>query len=65
MPWYKREGTGKVYFWDHELTNGVKDTFLIADTFEDFIQSLSVEEYSDEEDDGILFMELDDDLLNS
>ncbi|MHA7768536.1 hypothetical protein [Bacillus atrophaeus] len=47
------------------MTNGVKDTFLIADSFEDFIQSLSIEEDSDEEDDGILFIELDDDLLNS
>ncbi|PRS09664.1 SMI1/KNR4 family protein [Bacillus atrophaeus] len=61
----KGKGSGKVYFWDHELTNGIKDTFLIADSFEDFIQILSVEEDSDEEDDGILFMELDDDLLNS
>ncbi|WP_406590376.1 SMI1/KNR4 family protein [Bacillus atrophaeus] len=61
----KGEGSGKVYFWDHELTNGVKDTFLIADSFEDFIQSLSIEEDSDEEDDGILFIELNADLLNS
>ncbi|KYD05255.1 hypothetical protein QFZ25_001895 [Bacillus atrophaeus] len=38
---------------------------MIADSFEDFIQSLSIEEDSDEEDDGILFIELDDDLLNS
>ncbi|MFA1794448.1 MULTISPECIES: SMI1/KNR4 family protein [Bacillus] len=63
----KGEETGKVYFWDHELTNGVKDTFLVANSFSDFIQSLFIEEVSDEddEDDGILSIELDDDLLNS
>nr|WP_187441488.1 SMI1/KNR4 family protein [Bacillus subtilis] len=61
----KGEATGKVYFWDHELTNGVKDTFLVANSFSDFIQSLFIEETSDDEDDDILFMELDDDLLNS
>ncbi|MED4816395.1 hypothetical protein [Bacillus atrophaeus] len=61
----KGEGSGNLYFWDHELTNRVKDNLLIADSFEDFIQSLFVEEDSDEEDVGILFIELDDDLLNS
>ncbi|MFB8091748.1 SMI1/KNR4 family protein [Bacillus velezensis] len=60
----KGEATGKVYFWDHELTNGVKDTFLVANSFSDFIQSLFTEEAADE-DDGILSIELDDDLLNS
>ncbi|RAP14940.1 hypothetical protein [Bacillus velezensis] len=29
----KGEATGKVYFWDHELTNGVKDTFLVSNSF--------------------------------
>ncbi|MDJ1631468.1 hypothetical protein QNN00_18185 [Bacillus velezensis] len=49
------------------MTNGVKDTFLVANSFSDFIQSLFIEEVSDEddEDDGILSIELDDDLLNS
>ncbi|MGX4294633.1 SMI1/KNR4 family protein [Bacillus sp. JK62] len=63
----KGEATGKVYFWDHELTNGIKDTFLVANSFSDFIQSLFIEETTDEddEDDGILSIELDDDLLNS
>ncbi|QYJ67066.1 SMI1/KNR4 family protein [Bacillus velezensis] len=61
----KGEATGKVYFWDHELTNGVKDTFLVSNSFSGFIQSLFVQEDSDEEDDGILYIELDDDLLNS
>ncbi|MED0776612.1 SMI1/KNR4 family protein [Bacillus velezensis] len=62
----KGEAAGKVYFWDHELTNGVKDTFLVAKSFSDFIQSLFIEEASDDdEDDGILSIELDDDLLNS
>ncbi|MEG7378046.1 SMI1/KNR4 family protein [Bacillus subtilis] len=61
----KGEATGKVYFWDHELTNGVKDTFLVANSFSDFIQSLFIEEASDDEDDGILSIELEDDLLNS
>ncbi|KOS49082.1 hypothetical protein AN272_20350 [Bacillus amyloliquefaciens] len=63
----KGEAAGKVYFWDHELTNGVKDTFLVANSFSDFIQSLFIEEATDgdDEDDGILSIELDDDLLNS
>ncbi|PSA93501.1 SMI1/KNR4 family protein [Bacillus atrophaeus] len=61
----KGEAAGKIYFWDHELTNGVKDTFLVANSFSDFIQSLFIEEVSDDEDDGILSIELDDDLLNS
>lgn len=56
----------KVWFWDHELSHPNKDFFLIAITFEVFILSLvdeSVE--ADEEDDGILYIELDDDSLNS
>ncbi|MCY8228717.1 SMI1/KNR4 family protein [Bacillus spizizenii] len=61
----KGGSTGNIYLWDHGLTNGVKDTFLIANSFSDFIQSLFVEESSDEEDDGILYIELDDDLLKS
>ncbi|WP_237730431.1 hypothetical protein [Bacillus halotolerans] len=61
----KGEAAGKVYFWDHELINGVKDTFLVANSFSDFIQSLFIEEASDKEDDGILYIELDDDLLSS
>ncbi|MGG1758468.1 hypothetical protein [Bacillus velezensis] len=55
-------GNGESLFWDHKLTNGTKDTFLVSNSFSDFIQSLFVEEDSDEEDDGILNIELDDDL---
>ncbi|MGO0713184.1 SMI1/KNR4 family protein [Bacillus subtilis] len=61
----KGEAAGKVNFLDHELINGVKDTFLVANSFSDFIQSLFIEEASDDGDDGILSIELEDDLLNS
>ncbi|CBI42398.1 hypothetical protein Bamy01_05710 [Bacillus amyloliquefaciens] len=33
----KEEATGKVYFLDHEMTDGVKDTFLVANSFSDFM----------------------------
>lgn len=56
----------KVWFWDHELSHPDKDFFLIANTFEVFILSLVDEPVeADEEDDGILYIELDDDFLNS
>ncbi|MFT0804042.1 SMI1/KNR4 family protein [Bacillus swezeyi] len=61
----KGEKTGKIYFWDHELRNGQKDLFLIANSFNDFIQSLFVQEtLEDGKDDGIVSFELDEDLLN-
>ncbi|WP_216664787.1 hypothetical protein [Bacillus sp. WMMC1349] len=48
-----------------KLTNGIKDTFLIANTFNDFIQSLFIKEDSEtDEDDGIVSVWLDDDSLN-
>ncbi|MCO4850697.1 SMI1/KNR4 family protein [Bacillus vallismortis] len=56
----------KILFWDHELSHPNKDFFLIANSFEEFILSLVDEPIEvDEEDDGILYIELDDDLLNS
>ncbi|MDZ5723133.1 SMI1/KNR4 family protein, partial [Bacillus sp. SXabc123] len=56
----------KILFWDHELSHPDKDFFLIANSFEEFILSLVDEPIeADEEDDGILYIELDDDLLNS
>lgn len=56
----------KILFWDHELSHPNKDFFLIANSFEEFILSLVDEPIeTDEEDDGILYIELDDDLLNS
>ncbi|WP_144624861.1 SMI1/KNR4 family protein [Bacillus velezensis] len=61
----KGDHVGRVYLWDHELTDGVKDTFLISNSFSDFIQSLFAGEIVDDEDDGILYIELDDDLLKS
>lgn len=61
----KGEKTGKIYFWDHELRNGQQDLFLIANSFNDFIQSLFVQETSEDgKDDGIVSFELDEDLLN-
>ncbi|MGQ5174979.1 SMI1/KNR4 family protein [Bacillus halotolerans] len=54
-----------ILFWDHELSNPNKDFFLIANSFEEFILSLVDEPIeSDKEDDGILYVKLDDDLLN-
>ncbi|MEC3755978.1 SMI1/KNR4 family protein [Bacillus halotolerans] len=56
----------KILFWDHELSHPDKDFFLIANSFEEFVLSLVDEPIeADEEDDGILYIELDDDLLNS
>ncbi|MCC8351695.1 SMI1/KNR4 family protein [Bacillus sp. AF23] len=56
----------KILFWDHELSHPDKDFFLIANSFEEFILSLVDEPIeADEEDDGILYIELDDDLLKS
>lgn len=56
----------KILFWDHELSHPNKDFFLIANSFEEFILSLVDEPIeTDEEHDGILYIELDDDLLNS
>lgn len=56
----------KILFWDHELSHPDKDFFLIANSFEEFILSLVDEpiEADEEDDDGILYIELDDDLLN-
>ncbi len=55
----------KKLFWDHELSHPHKDFFPIA-KFEEFVFSLVDEPIeSDKEDDGILFIELDDDLLSS
>lgn len=57
---------GKILFWDHELSHPDKDFFLIANSFEEFVFSLVDEPIeADKEDDGILYIELDDDLLNS
>lgn len=54
-----------ILFWDHELSYPNKDFFLIANSFEEFILSLVDEPIeSDKEDDGILYVKLDDDLLN-
>lgn len=55
----------KILFWDHELSHPDKDFFLIANSFEEFILSLVDEPIEAEEDDGILYIELDDDLLSS
>lgn len=56
----------KILFWDHELSHPDKDFFLIANSFEEFVFSLVDEPIeADKEDDGILCIELDDDLLNS
>lgn len=57
---------GKILFWDHELSHPDKDFFLIANSFEEFVFSLVDEPIeADKEDDGILYIELDDDLLSS
>lgn len=57
---------GKIFFWDHELSHPDKDFFLIANSFEEFVFSLVDEPIeADKEDDGILYIELDDDLLSS
>ncbi|CAF1811047.1 SMI1/KNR4 family protein [Bacillus subtilis] len=56
----------KILFWDHELSHPNKDFFLIANSFEEFIFSLVDKPIeTDEKDDGILYIELDDDLLSS
>lgn len=55
----------KILFWDHEFSHPDKDFFLIANSFEEFILSLVDEPIEAEEDDGILYIELDDDLLSS
>ncbi|MGQ5176208.1 SMI1/KNR4 family protein [Bacillus halotolerans] len=56
----------KILFWNHELSHPNKDFFLIANSFEEFIFSLVDKPIeTDEEDDGILYIELDDDLLSS
>lgn len=56
----------KILFWDHELSHPDKGFFLIANSFEEFILSLVDDPIgTDEVDDGILYIELDDDLLNS
>lgn len=53
-------------FWDHELSHPDKDFFLIANSFDEFVFSLVDEPIeADKEDDGILYIELDDDLLSS
>ncbi|MGJ3548603.1 SMI1/KNR4 family protein [Bacillus subtilis] len=57
---------GKILFWDHEFSHPDKDFFLIANSFEEFIFSLVDKPIeTDEKDDGILYIELDDDLLSS
>ncbi|WEZ03244.1 SMI1/KNR4 family protein [Bacillus subtilis] len=57
---------GKILFWDHELSHPDKDFFLIANSFEEFVFSLVDEPIeADKVDDGILYIELDDDLLSS
>ncbi|MDG0767196.1 SMI1/KNR4 family protein [Bacillus halotolerans] len=57
---------GKVLFWDHELSHPDKDFFLIANSFQEFVFSLVDESIeADKEGDGILYIELDDDLLSS
>lgn len=57
---------GKILFWDHELSHPDKDFFLIANSFKEFVFSLVDEPIeADKEDDGILYIELDDDLLSS
>ncbi|MFT0801061.1 SMI1/KNR4 family protein [Bacillus swezeyi] len=61
----KGEKKGKIYFWDHELRDRQQDLFLIADTFNDFIQSLFVKETpKKDKNNGIISIELDEDLLN-
>lgn len=55
-----------ILFWDHEFSHPDKDFSLIANSFEEFILSLVDEPIEIvEEDDGILYIELDNDLLNS
>lgn len=54
---------GKIFFWDHELRDGVQDLFLIADTFTEFIEGLFIVEEDDDGDTGALGIQLSDDLL--
>ncbi|MED1741083.1 SMI1/KNR4 family protein [Bacillus swezeyi] len=61
----KGEKKGKIYFWDHELRDRQQDLFLIAGSFNDFIQSLFVKETpKKDKNNGIISIELDEDLLN-
>lgn len=54
------------YCFGIKLSHPDKDFFLIVNSFEEFVFSLVDEPIeADKEDDGILFFELDDDLLNS
>ncbi|MFN2747229.1 SMI1/KNR4 family protein [Bacillus sp. z60-18] len=61
----KGEKKGKIYFWDHELRDRQQDLFLVANTFSDFIQSLFVKDTPKKnKNDGVISIELDEDLLN-
>lgn len=52
---------GKIYYWHHESPEN-KDTYLIADTFEEFISGLKEETITDKKDSGIESEWLDDDF---
>ncbi|WP_298865310.1 SMI1/KNR4 family protein [uncultured Gimesia sp.] len=64
------EVENKVFFWDHEdereivgeNQNDFKNMYLIADTFEDFIDSLMIDKSDPGSDDGIVSSWFSDDL---